>query len=90
MEKSKRDEERKRHNSAFLVNRSQVQDDQTEKIERLELLLKEERKKREFLERQWSEVQYDETWDKEEDGLESWREEDVHSSSGRNVKRVII
>ena len=44
-EKSKRDE-RKRQNSAFLMNKSQVPDDQTEKIKRLELFLKSEKKTR--------------------------------------------
>ena len=45
-EKTKKDEQRKRQNSDFLINQGKVQEDSAEKIKKLELLLKEEKKRR--------------------------------------------
>ena len=39
-------------------------------------MLEEETKKREFLEKQWNETQYDEEWDSGKDGWESWHEDE--------------
>jgi len=62
--------------NAKKLNNGKVRDDQTEKIKRLEKLLEEETKKREFLEKQWNETQYDEEWDNGKDGWESWYEDE--------------
>ena len=40
------------------------------------MLLEEEKKKKEFLEKRWNETQYDEEWDNGKDGWESWHEDE--------------
>jgi len=57
-------EKRQRQNSeALMIDHStQGKDSESQRIKKLETLLKEERNRREFLERQWNESQYDETW----------------------------
>ena len=88
-EKSKQ-EKRSRQNTDFLINHGKDHEDQTEKIRKLELLLKEETKRREFLEKLWNETQYDEEWDNGKDGWESWYEDQEDIPSKRPVKRLII
>ena len=57
-------------NSDALINSGR--ESQKEKIRQLEKQLDEERKRREFLEKQWTDTQYDEAWDSDKDGWDDW------------------
>ena len=68
-QRMKRDEEQKRQ------KRQWFEDQSGQKIKMLELQLAEERQKREALERQWMDAQYDDTWE-EKDGWTQWYSEE--------------